>query len=309
MLAQRLRRNQRHLGKWARRNSITCYRLYERDIPDQPLIVDWYEGRALVYAMPRKRDETEEQRESWLSDVESQVIEGLDVSPENLYFKQRERQKGLTRQYEKIAERREEFVVREGGHSFIVNLSDYLDTGLFLDHRITRSHVGTLAAGKRMLNLFAYTGSFSVYAAKGTALSTTTVDLSNTYLSWAERNFYLNGLSPQTNAIERADVMRWLPDARRRGRRFALIVCDPPTFSNSKRMPGAFDVGADHPDLLNGCLQLLDPGGILIFSTNDRRFQLKADRLLPCELKEITQETIPPDYRNRKIHRCWEMRV
>jgi 23S rRNA (cytosine1962-C5)-methyltransferase len=178
---------------------------------------------------------------------------------------------------------------------------------LFLDHRETRRLVQSEAAGKRMLNLFAYTGSFTVYAAKGGAVETTTVDLSNTYLDWAERNFALNGLDPARHGTVRADVLQWLPTAVREKRRFDLIVCDPPTFSNSKRMAGFFDVQERHPEIINHCLRLLRPQGVLYFSANYRGFKLNAERLLPCDLQEITAKTIPPDYRNRRIHRCWKI--
>jgi 23S rRNA (guanine2069-N7)-methyltransferase len=306
MLANRLQRMYRHLRKWARRSDVTCFRIYEKDIPDQPLIVDWYDGRVLIYAMHRKKDETPEAREAWLAEVEAEVREGLGVADEHLFFKERKRQKGLL-QYEKEADEHQEFVVREQGHQFLVNLSDYHDTGLFLDHRNTRKRVEEEAAGKRMLNLFCYTGSFSVYAACGGAASTTSVDISNTYLEWARRNLELNGLDPEANSLERADVLQWLPRAVREGRKFDLIVCDPPTFSNSKKMQGFLDVGEQHPELINGCLRLLEPGGVLYFSTNFRGFQLREDALLPCELREITALTVPEDYRNKKIHRCWRI--
>lgn len=296
----------RHLRKWARRTGVTCFRVYEKDIPDQPLIVDWYEGRALVYAMHRKKDETPEAREAWLAEVEAEVKEGLGVSDENLFFKERRRQKNLD-QYRKEADERQEFMVEEGGHRFWVNLSDYHDTGLFLDHRNTRKIVEEEAEGRRFLNLFCYTGSFSVYAASGGALSTTSVDISNTYLDWAGRNFELNGLDPKTNRLERADVLQWLPAAIDAGRKFDLIVCDPPTFSNSKKMRGVLDVDTQHPDLINGCLRLLEPGGVLYFSTNYRGFKLDEEALFPCELQEISEITVPEDYRNRKIHRCWRI--
>lgn len=304
MLANRLARMFRHWRKWARRNEITCFRLYEKDIPDQPLIVDWYDGRALVYAMHRKKDETPEQREAWLEEVAAEVKEGLQVSEEQLFFKERKRQKGLA-QYERLAEERQEFIVTEGGHRFIVNLSDYLDTGLFLDHRNTRKIVQNEAAGRRMLNLFAYTGSFTVYAAAGGATSTTTVDISNTYLDWARRNFELNGLDPRRNRIERADVLRWLPEAIRERQEYDLIVCDPPTFSNSKKMAGFFDVDSQHPVVINQCLKLLSPHGMLYFSTNSRGFKLKEEALAPCQILEISKLTVPEDFRNERIHRCW----
>lgn len=312
MLANRLQRMYRHLRKWARRRDIACYRIYDKDIPDQPIIVDWYDSRALVYAMRRKKDETEAQRFEWLAEVEEEVRAGLELpdpgpgEEDRLFFKERFQRKGGV-QYERIAEERQEFVVPEQGHRFLVNLSDYHDTGLFLDHRITRKMVEGEAAGKRMLNLFCYTGSFSVYAAAGGAAGTTSVDISNTYLEWTRRNFELNGLDPNTNRVERADVLQWLPQAAREGRQFDLIVCDPPTFSNSKKMRGFFDVGVMHPELINGCLELLAPHGVLYFSTNFRGFQLREDELAPCRLEEITAQTVPEDYRNKKIHRCWRI--
>ena len=320
MLANRLRRTYRHLRKWARRSGVTCFRLYEKDIPDQPLIVDWYDGRALVYAMHRKKDETPDARGAWLAEVENEVKEGLGVSDETLFFKERKRQTGLS-QYERLSNEGQEFIVEEQGNRFWVNLSDYHDTGLFLDHRNTRKMVEAEASGRRFLNLFCYTGAFSVYAARGGAASTLSVDMSNTYLAWARRNFELNGLSPETNVTERADVTRWLAEVTARtpergrparigndqGSRFDLIVCDPPTFSNSKKMLGSFDVQAQHPDIINGCLSLLSPEGILYFSTNSRGFKLDEEKLLPCELEEISSRTVPEDYRNKRVHRCWRI--
>lgn len=312
MLANRLQRMYRHLRKWARRTDVACFRVYDRDIPDQPLVVDWYDGRALVYAMNRKKDETEAQRWEWLAEVEEEVREGLGLpepshdEEDRLFFKERFQRKGGV-QYQRVADERREFVVPEQGHRFLVNLSDYHDTGLFLDHRNTRKMVEQEAAGKRMLNLFSYTGSFSVYAAAGGAESTTSVDISNTYLDWTRRNFELNGLDPGRNRLERADVLQWLPQAEKEGREFDLIVCDPPTFSNSKKMRGFFDVGVMHPQLINGCLRLLAPYGVLYFSTNFRGFQLREGELAPCNLEEISARTIPEDYRNKKIHRCWRI--
>jgi 23S rRNA (cytosine1962-C5)-methyltransferase len=163
------------------------------------------------------------------------------------------------------------------------------------------------AAGKRFLNLFGYTGSFSVYAAAGRAACTTTVDISNTYLEWARRNFELNAVDPATNVLERSDVLQWLPQAARQGRQWDLIVCDPPTFSNSKKMRGFFDVDKQHPELINGCLRLLAPGGALYFSTNARGFELNEAALVPCAVREISKHTVPEDYRNKKIHRCWRI--
>lgn len=312
MLANRLERMYRHLRKWARRTDVACFRVYEKDIPDQPLIVDWYDGRALVYAMRRKKDETEAQRDAWLAEVEREVREGLALpepgpgEEDRLFFKERFRRKG-GEQYERVAEERREFIVPEQGHRFWVNLSDYHDTGLFLDHRNTRKRVEQEAAGKRFLNLFCYTAGFTVYAAAGGAKSSVSVDISNTYLDWSRRNLELNEIDPDAHRLERADVLQWLPQAARERRQFDLIVCDPPTFSNSKKMKGFFDVEVMHPDLINGSLRLLAPGGTLYFSTNYRGFRLREEALRPCRAEEISHLTVPEDYRNKKIHRCWRI--
>jgi 23S rRNA (cytosine1962-C5)-methyltransferase len=313
MLANRLERMYRHLRKWARRTDVSCFRLYDKDIPDQPLVIDWYDGRALVYAMNRKKDETELQRFTWLAEVEDEVRQGLvlpepvDGDEDRLFFKERFRRKG-GEQYERLAEERREFVVPEQGLNFLVNLSDYHDTGLFLDHRNTRKMIGEAAEGKRFLNLFCYTGSFTVYAAAGGAKSSVSIDISNTYLEWTRRNLALNGLDLPQHVTERADVLQWLPRAAQQGRRFDLIVCDPPTFSNSKKMQGFFDVDAMHPELINGCLRVLEPDGRLYFSTNSRGFQLRQEALAPSHIEEISAQTVPEDYRNKRIHRCWRIR-
>ena len=304
MLANRLQKRYRHLRKWARRTGVTCFRLYEKDIPDQPLIVDWYDGRALVYAFQRKKDETPEARDAWLEDVAREVREGLALEEEQLYFKERRRQKNLD-QYRRLADEQQEFLAVEQGLRFWVNLSDYLDTGLFLDHRATRARVRDEASGRHMLNLFCYTASFSVYAAAGGAATTTSVDISNTYLAWAERNFAANELPDADHRLIRDDVLVWLPRAVRERRRYDLIVCDPPTFSNSKKMREVLDVDVDHPKILAHCLRLLSPGGRVYFSTNSRRFKMLAEELPPCRLEEITERTIPEDFQDRRPHRCW----
>lgn len=312
MLANRLERMYRHLRKWARRTDVSCFRLYDKDIPDQPLVIDWYDGRALVYAMNRKKDETELQRFTWLAEVEDEVRQGLGLpeplygEPERLFFKERFRRKGGA-QYERLAEERQEFVVPEQGLRFLVNLSDYHDTGLFLDHRNTRKMIRDDAEGKRFLNLFCYTGAFTVYAAAGGAKSSVSIDISNTYLEWTRHNLDLNGFDQPHHVTERADALQWLPCAAREGRRFDLIVCDPPTFSNSKKMRGFFDVDAMHPELIGGCLRALEPGGTLYFSTNSRGFQLREEALAPCRIEEISAQTVPEDYRNKRIHRCWRI--
>lgn len=305
VFANRLRKNAKHWGKWARRQSIECYRIYDRDIPEFPLAIDIYGSRAHLQEFDTGWHMSDEEHAAWVMSVKDAVSEVLQLPLESVTFKLRARQKGLA-QYEKTGARGGNFIVTEGGHRFIVNLEQYLDTGLFLDHRNTRRMVQEKAAGKRFLNLFAYTGSFTVYAAAGGAWETVTVDLSNTYQDWARRNFELNGLDMDKHHLVRADVFAWLEHAVASGEQFNLIVMDPPTFSNSKKMLGVLDVQCDHPRLINQCLSLLAPGGELFFSTNLRSFELEQEKLAPCiSMQEISSLTVPEDYRNKKIHRCW----
>ncbi|MCA9934110.1 MAG: class I SAM-dependent methyltransferase [Ardenticatenaceae bacterium] len=306
MLANRLRKRQRHLRKWAARQNTTCYRLYERDIPEYPLIVDWYDGEAVVWLYERKRDETPEEEDAFRDEALAEIQAGLNLSVAQIFVKERARQRG-SEQYGRFDQQSHLRTVSEQGLRFEVNLSDYLDTGLFLDHRITRNMVRQRARDKRMLNLFAYTGSFTCYALDGGTAVTTTVDLSNTYCDWTARNMTLNGFTPnQQNRIIQADCLQYLDDAAQRRERYDLIVCDPPTFSNSKRMAqGSFDVNRDHPDLIRACACLLSPGGELFFSNNSRRFKLDEAALSGLAVQDITAQTIPADFRNQRIHQCW----
>jgi 23S rRNA (cytosine1962-C5)-methyltransferase len=303
--ANRLRKNRRHWDEWARRRGITCYRLYDRDIPEFPLAIDWYEGEVHTQVFARKGQEPLD--ESQEGAIGAAICQALEIPDQALAFKTRQRQRGLA-QYEKTGQQGRPRVVSEGGLKFEVDLHSYLDTGLFLDHRETRALVRQQAAGRRMLNLFAYTGSFSVYAAAGGALATTSVDLSNTYQAWTRRNLELNGFSGDDHQLERADVFAYLDRAVRERRLFGLIVLDPPSFSNSKKMQEILDVQRDHRRLIEACLELLTPNGELYFSTNRRRFKLDPDleRLTGCE--EITRQTLPEDFKRHPAHRCWFLR-
>lgn len=306
MLENRLRKNLRHLRKWAQRENVTCFRAYDADIPEFPLSIDVYERTALhVAEYQRAHRLTEEEHLEWAAGCTRVLMAVFEMPESAIFFKIRQPQKGSS-QYEKTGFDAFEMVVQESGLQFIVNLGGYLDTGLFLDHRITRAMVREISAGRHVLNLFAYTGSFSVYAAAGKAASTTTIDLSNTYLDWAVRNFELNGLMGQNHRFVRADVKEWLQNPG--SMRYDLIVLDPPTFSNSKRMRDVLDTQRDHPMMINACLRLLNPGGVLFFSTNFRKFKLEEAQIRgAASVQDISHKTIPLDFRNKKIHYCFRL--
>ena len=302
----RPRKMDRHTGKWARRQGISCYRVYDADLPSHPLVIDRYADWVHLAEYKRDVELDEHEYRTWRFLIRETITEVMDVPASRIVFKERAPQKGDS-QYIKQAATGMEIPVQEGGLTFLVNLRDYLDTGLFLDHRQTRAMVRDMALGKRFLNLFAYTGSFTVYAAAGGARSSLTLDLSNTYLEWAQRNLEANGLSSDAHVFQRVDVLEWLrvkPQDQ-----WDLIVMDPPTFSNSKMMRAVLDVQRDHIGLIEACVMRLARGGTLIFSTNHRRFKLEEDRLPGgIQVKNITGQTIPQDFRNKKIHQCWMIR-
>ena len=313
MLVNRIRKNRRRLTPWLEAERVTCFRLYDRDIPELPLVVDWYEGRLHVSHLPRGGEgepSEPDARPAGADDdraelLAARIAAALGVPGDRVHLKRRAKAPGGT-QYERLARGGDEIEIREGGLRFLVNLTDYVDTGLFLDHRITRRLVSAEARGRRFLNLFAYTGTFSVYAAAAGALSTTTVDLSQRYLDWAERNLGLNGLASTAHTFVRDDVMAALEDGRVTGR-YDLVVVDPPTVSRSKRMRRPFDVQRDHAALLRGVLGVAAPGGVIYFSTNLRRFALDFDPRDAASIEDVTAKTIPPDFRDPKAHRCFRI--
>ncbi len=303
--ANRLRKNLKKTIKWAEQNDISCFRVYDRDMPDYNLTIDLYSKWVHVhqYAPPKSIDPQLDA--SRMAAAVKSIKEILGVRSNRLFIKARERQKGK-KQYEKKGDSGKMYEVREGACSFLVNFTDYLDTGLFLDHRPIRRKIYQEARGKRFLNLYGYTGTASVQAAMGGAAGTVTVDLSATYLHWTQMNFALNGLAEQKNKVERADCLKWLETSTAQ---FDLIFIDPPTFSNTKKERRIFDIQRDHARLIELAMARLDPEGLLIFSTNFRRFQL--DDRLPAlfQVKDISRETVPFDFaRNPKIHSCWEVR-
>lgn len=304
-----LTNNVRHLRRYPSRG-ITCYRVYEKDSPDVPLVIDRYEDHAHVFEYERGHSRTPAQQVDWEDRCRDVIAEVLQIPPGHVSMKMRARQRGLT-QHEKMDESGETFVVHEGGLKFLINLRDYADTGLFLDHRLTRQMVREQASGKRMLNLFGYTGSFSVYAAAGGASSTTTVDLSNTYLEWTRRNLDLNGFRSGGQVLHRtlrSDIREFLTQ-HPAGQHYDLAVVDPPTYSNSKSTEDDWDVQRDHVGLIRATAALMSPGGLIYFSNNFRRFKLDEEALAGIECREISSKTVPPEYRNKRIHRCWMLRV
>lgn len=302
--ANRLRKNIKKLDKWARQEGIECYRVYDADLPDYNVAVDRYGDWVVVqeYAPPKTVDAGKARLR--LFDVIAATLSVLALPSNRLVLKTRERQKGKS-QYQKMGEKGDFMEVSEYNARLWVNLTDYLDTGLFLDHRIARRTLGKMSKGKDFLNLFAYTGSATVHAGLGGAKTTTTVDMSRTYLEWAERNLRLNGLSGRAHRLIQADCLSWL---RETDEQFDLIFIDPPTFSNSKRMEESFDVQRDHICLMTDLKRLLRRGGTIMFSNNKRGFKMDVDGLtkLGLEAQEITQKTLSQDFaRNRQIHNCW----
>ena len=305
--ANRLGKNIKHLMKWAKRNDIEAWRLYDKDIPQFPFALDIYGDQIHLQEYDTGWLMQPEEYEEWLEGVNEAVGFVTGFAPEQIHLKRRERQRGKE-QYEKTGTQGEDFVVHENGRKFWVNLDKYLDTGLFLDHRNTRKRVGEMAAGKRFLNLFSYTGSFTVYAATGGAVSSETVDLSNTYLDWARRNFELNGVDAAQHQIVRADVFQYLQTGMEEGKQFDLIVMDPPSFSNSKKMLDILDIQRDQAKLVDGAMKLLAKDGLLFFSNNLRSFELDPALAERYQIKDVSKQSVPEDFRNKKIHQCWEIR-
>jgi len=302
--ANRLRKNIKALEKWAAKEQIDCYRLYDADLPDYNVAIDRYLDYLVIqeYAAPKSVPEEKARRR--LNDIIQATLTVTEIEPDKLVLKTRQKQKG-EQQYNKLNSSRQRFAVREYGVKCLVNLWDYLDTGLFLDHRLTRKMLGEMAAGKRFLNLFAYTGVATLHAAAGGAAETTTVDMSRTYLDWARDNLKLNRLDGPQHHFIQSDVLQWIDSA---SGEYDLIFIDPPTFSNSKRMEQSFDVQRDHVNLLSQLSKLMAPGGSIVFSNNKRKFKIDSEVLAKAglQVREITGPTLPKDFeRNPHIHNCW----
>ncbi|HEY9053943.1 MAG TPA: class I SAM-dependent methyltransferase [Rectinemataceae bacterium] len=307
--SNRLAKNEKTLRRWARSEGIQALRLYDADIPEVPLYLDRYgapeNACAVLGLYERPYEKPEEEETAWLVLMVEAASASLSIPPERIFLKRRRRMRGAEQYMKADAKGRSQTMyVEECGLRFHVNLSDYLDTGLFLDHRPARLALRRSSRGKRVLNLFAYTGSFSINAAAGGAAQVTSVDLSNTYLEWTRKNFALNGLETSAHAEIRSDCMEYLSKARARRERFDLIVADPPTYSNSSMTARDFDIARDWPSLLEACSSLLESGGSILFSTNSRRLRWEP-KLVALPWEDRSEASIPRDFRDRRIHRCW----
>ena len=315
MFANRLSKNLKRLQTWASRSDVSCFRVYDADMPEYAFAIDLYRTvdpeltwlYVQEYAAPAEIELEAVRRRR--NEALSVLPEVTGVPEERIHVRTRRRTK-RGEQYRKVDEQANFHVVMEGDLKFRVNFDDYLDTGLFLDHRMTRARLREAAGGKRFLNLFAYTGTATVYAAAGGAASSTTVDMSRTYLDWAQRNLAINGITGRQHALIQADCREWLQESAHRKERYDLIFLDPPTFSNSKRMEGVLDVERDHGALIDAGANLLAPGGLLVFSTNAQRFKLDEALATRYDIRDISAATLPRDFeRNPRIHRCFEIRL
>lgn len=306
MFRNRLVKVYRHRSKLAKRQQVSCYRVYDHDLTEFPVCVELYEDKVYIAEYLRRHGMEDEEHDAWLDQCLAVISEVTEIPVERMYVRQRKRMSHRDEQYEKIDTKQEFFTVLENGMKFQVNLADYLDTGLFLDHRITRQMVKEQCKGKRVLNLFCYTGSFSVYAAMGEAASVTSVDLSKTYLSWAEDNFVINHLKDKDRyQFIHADVLQYLKGLKPGS--FDLVILDPPTFSNSKRMKDFLDIQRDHVELINDTLAALSAEGVIYFSTNFSRFVME-DTLLHAKIvKDITKQTTPFDFEGKLKRWCYRI--
>jgi len=302
-LKNRIRKNYKYVRKWAKRTATNCFRIYDREIKEYPLAIDFYDGRFCVHYFASAQD-ADDPRQDLHDEAVSAICSIFNAPVNSIYWRTRVKRE-KTEQYEKNSESNEFFTVLEYGVKFKVNLLDYLDTGLFLDHRETRRLVSSMSSGKRLLNLFAYTCSFSVHAAVAGAVFTKSVDMSNTYTEWGRNNFILNSIPLKNNPIVREDCLKFLEEEK--GEKYDLIVIDPPTISRSKKMDQMFDVQLDYVYLITKALTLLTKDGTLFFSTNSRKFDFDETLFSGCSILEISKKTIPIDFHNQKIHRCWKI--
>jgi len=295
-----IRKNYRHIRKFAKRTETNCFRIYDREVAHYPLAIDFYAGRFCVHYFSPYQD-NDDLKTELVEETEKALNQLFQTTPDQIFWRTREKAK-LSRQYEKNAETKEFFNALEYGVKFKINLTDYLDTGLFLDHREARRYVASQSSGKSVLNLFAYTCSFSVHAAIAGAVFTKSVDMSNTYTSWGADNFILNNIPLHNHEIVRADCLKFLDDEKLK---YDIIIIDPPTISRSKKMDRLFDIQEDYIELISKSLKILNPNGMIFFSTNSRKFQLDESLIDASKVVETTHKTLPLDFHNKKIHRSW----
>lgn len=308
MFQNRLLKNYKHRLKQAKRQCITCWRLYDHDLPEFPICIELYEDYIYIAEYNRKHGLSDEAHDEWMSQCKQLIAEMTGIDTAHMYLRVRKRMSHRTGQYEKEAPlvSSKIITVKESGFEFLINLTDYLDTGLFLDHRITRQMIHSVAKNKDFLNLFSYTSSFSVYAAKAGAKTVTSVDLSKTYLTWSEENFRINQLTnPSAYQFIHADVKQYLKTLAPNS--FDLVLMDPPTFSNSKRMKDILDIQRDHVELINDTLKALRIGGTLYFSTNFTQFSLSVEKIKSTQIKDITKATTPFDFEGRLKRWCYKI--
>lgn len=304
VLANSVKKKYKHLAKKFRKQNIDCFRLYDCDSPDIRVVVDWYAGHLVVAEYEREQTSAR-----YAGQMGEAVAKALDVPAQNVHVKKRRTKVADAPRYEKLADKNERFVVNERDIKLWINPSDFLDTGLYSDHRNTREIIRKTIEGKDFLNLFAYTGVVSCAAALGNAKSIVTVDRSETYVNWAKDNFKLNGFDNKDYCFIQSDVMTYLEKAAKRGDKFDFIFVDPPSFYNDERLGVSFDIKKDHPKLLKSVLKLVKPGGDVFFSTNHQRFEEDFSELKVKEISKLTPKTIPEDYRNKQVHQCWHIKM
>ncbi len=304
MLANRVKKTYKHFRKRFARQNIAVFRLYDWDIPEIRAVVDWYAGHLVIAEYTRKQSTRQ-----WLPVMGKAVARALDVPMENVHLKERVAGKQDGMRYQRLDTTDEKIVVAERDLRFLVNPYDYIDTGLFSDHRNTRQMIRDMAAGRDFLNLYGYTGTFSCYAARGGARTTTSVDRSETAITWTRENMALNNIAEAGHRLVQADSFDFLKQAEKQGLHFDLAVVDPPSYSTTRSRNQAFDILKDHPRLLSMVLALMQPGSQVFFSTNHQNFDLQTQGLNAANITEITDQTIPEDYRrkHKKIHRCWKI--
>lgn len=304
ILSNSLKKNYRHFSRRYRKADIECFRLYDWDTPEIRVIVDWYAGHLVVAEYERLQTGPE-----YLPKMAEAAALALNVPMENVHIRKRHTNVEEGPRYSKLASKDQRIEVREGELKFLVNLTDFLDTGLFSDHRMTRNIVRKMVEGKRFLNLFAYTGAFTCAAALGKAHSTVTVDRSRTYVDWTRDNLALNGLWGPEHELVQSDVMRYLEKTAEEGKKFDLVFVDPPSFFKEESTGRDFDINRDHPELIEKVLEIMRPGGDVLFSTNHQRFSPRFEGLNVKEIIQLTPKTIPEDYRNRDIHHSWHIKT